>query len=314
MELPSARLPKIIILHQVRHADMPVLIESRSWSNTPMILAEREGEELLSIDQDLVKAQLRSKGALLFRSFAIGVERFQALVCSYSSNRITYPGGDRLPVSLDRRIQTVAGSAEPIRLHSELSHTPFRPDLCWFYCVTAPATGSETILCDGLQLASALPLSVKNLLEQSRLRYRRTMSIAYLEQLLGIKGTEELREFLATRGYGTFYEILGNEVRQDFIAPALHQGRFLQEPIFANNILHNARPGRPLRYPTFGDGNTIPESVIAAIGSAAAELTFALRWCDGDLLVFDNTRFLHGRNPIVDPRRTIWTQFSDADF
>ena len=67
-------------------------------------------------------------------------------------------------------------------------------------------------------------------------------------------------------------------------------------------------------YPTFANGCIITEDVIETVRDVAEGYTFEIHWCDQDLLMFDNTRFMHGRRAITDPRRTIWTQFSDAGF
>ena len=293
---------------------VPKLTKPRLWDEVPIVIAVGPSEDLLSIDRNMILANFKKYGIVLFRSFSVGIERFRAIVRSYSGKQISYPGSQRLPVSQDGKVQKVAAGVNAIPLHSELSHTPFRPDICWFYCVKAPARGSETMLCDGSILASALLNPTRDLLEGRMLRYRRTTSIGFLQRLLNINDAAALQEFLTTGSYSQYYELHGNHLRQDFLAPALHNPKFLHTLTFSNNIIHNFRSGRPLLYPTFEDGSTIPESVIVNIRDTARRSTFEIQWRDEDLLMFDNTRFMHGRRAIIDPHRTIWTQFSDADF
>jgi len=292
---------------------MATLVRPRSPKEIPVIAAAGPSDDLLSVGRATILDQFTAHGVILFRSFSMGIDTFQALVAAYSSQRIAYPGRQRSAVSRDGRVQTVTAGTKPIPLHSELSHTPFRPDICWFYCVRAPEAGSQTTLCDGAELAAALPRPVCDRLEGRLLRYRRTRPIGYLARILGTTDTAGLREFL-TRSYGQYYRIDGDQVRQDFRTPALPYPKFLDAPVFANNIIHNFRRGRLLRYPTFGDGSVIPESLIIQIRDIARRCTVEVRWRDGDLLMFDNTRFMHGRRAIADPHRTIWTQFSDAAF
>jgi len=293
---------------------VPKLLEPRSWHEVPTIVADGPNDELLSVNRDTVVKQFKVHGLVLFRSFRIGVENFQALVKAYSKTQISYPGGQRAPISVDGKVQTVDVGAKSIPLHSELSHTPFRPDICWFYCVKAPTRGSETTLCDGSLLASMLPSSVLDLLEGKVLRYRRTTSITFLERLLGTTDAAILRELLAIGSYSRWYEIRGDEVRQDFVTPVLYNATFVHKPVFANNIIHNFRPKTPLLYPTFDDGSAIPEHLIVDICKIAERCTFGVQWRDQDLLMFDNTRFMHGRRTVIDTQRTIWTHFSDVDF
>jgi alpha-ketoglutarate-dependent taurine dioxygenase len=221
---------------------MPKLIQPSAWHEVPIVIPDGPGEELLSVDRNTIVEQFKTYGVVLFRSFSIGIERFQALVRSCSKTQILYPGNNRVLVSQDGKLQTVAVSANSIPLHSELSHTPFRPEICWFYCVTAPSRGSETTLCDGSMLASELPIPIFQLLQCNMLRYRRTTSVAFLERLLGKNYATALRELLISGPHSRFYEIRGKEVFQDFVAPALHNAKFLRKPVFANNIIHNFRP------------------------------------------------------------------------
>jgi alpha-ketoglutarate-dependent taurine dioxygenase len=292
---------------------MANLVLPRSSNEIPVVVATRPGDDLLSIGKATVLGHFTARGVILFRSFSVGIDSFRAMVAAYSNQQIAYPGSQRSAVSQDGRVQTVAAGTQSIPLHSELSHTPFRPDICWFYCVRAPAEGSETTLCDGAALVSALPADVRDNLHGRMLRYRRTRSIGYLARILGTRDTAAVREFL-DGAHGQHYRILGDQVRQDFRTPALPYPRFLEAPVFANNILHNFRRGRPLRYPTFGDGSVIPETLILQIRQIARQCTLEVKWRDGDLLMFDNTRFMHGRRRIVDRHRTIWTQFSNAAF
>ena len=293
---------------------VPTVIQPGSWRDVPFILADGRGESLLSVDRDIVVRLFKFNGAVLFRSFSFGVETFQALVKAYSSAQVSYPGSQRADVSHEGKVQTVDIGLRSIPLHSELSHTPFRPDVCWFYCVKAAAQGSETILCDGSLLASSLPGSFLRQLERTRLRYRRTTPIEFLMRILGTADAVSLCESLKAGPYDEYYEIRGDEVRQDFTAPALHIPKFLRQPVFANNIIHNFRAGRPLLYPTFEDGSIIPEDLIIGLRELARSCTLEIDWRDNDLLMLDNTRFMHGRRAVVDPQRTLWTQFSDAKF
>jgi len=292
---------------------MPALAEPKSWNEVPVVAATGAADELLSVDRDLIISQFAAHGVVLFRSFSIDIDAFRAVVRLYSEEQIRYPGTSRRSVSQDGTVQTVHVSMNPIPLHSELSHTPFRPDICWFHCVRAPARGSQTTLCDGSLLASVLPSSIRDLLEPRILRYRQTVPISFLHRLLGTKDAAAVRELLAGP-HGQYYRLHGTEVSQDFTAPALPVAKFLNTPVFANNILHNYRQGKVLTYPTFEDGEVIPEDVIVSIRDLAKSRTFEIQWRDADLLMFDNTRFMHGRRRIVDSDRLIWTQFSDAGF
>jgi alpha-ketoglutarate-dependent taurine dioxygenase len=296
---------------------MPKLIKPASEQEVPTIIPEDSRDELALVDRELVVNQFKTHGVVLFRSFPLGIDRFQACVKAYSSSRLSYPGSqrsNRKNVSQDGIVQRVAGGTGALPLHSELAHTPFRPDVCWFYCVKAPEMGSETTLCDGLLLLSALSKPTIRRLEHRRLRYRRRVPLSFWRNLLGIRSTCEVRDFLRTSPKGQFFKMQDSDIYQDFVTPCLHIAKFLNARVFANNMLYNFRKGHELRYPTFGNMVSIPNDLILEVSSVARRCTIDVRWHDADLLMFDNTRFMHGRRAVLDRQRTIWTQFSDAHF
>ncbi|MEY2927680.1 MAG: hypothetical protein RL367_2157, partial [Pseudomonadota bacterium] len=62
-------------------------------------------------------------------------------------------------------------------------------------------------------------------------------------------------------------------------------------------------------FPLLDDLTPVPEDWLQAIQSTAQGLTAAVQWQKGDLLVLDNTRFMHGRNAIADTNERIIATF-----
>ena len=59
----------------------------------------------------------------------------------------------------------------------------------------------------------------------------------------------------------------------------------------------------------------IPDALCDEIRRVAEPLTVAHRWQQGDILMVDNSRFMHGRGEVADlAERVIWTQFGYARF
>ena len=92
--------------------------------------------------------------------------------------------------------------------------------------------------------------------------------------------------------------------------PALHRPMFADSPAFGNFLLfarfNNNRPDHPV----LDDGRPVPEAWLQAIKAAGDSLSVPVDWRDGDVLMLDNTRFLHGRTAIIDPVRR--STYSDA--
>ena len=90
---------------------------------------------------------------------------------------------------------------------------------------------------------------------------------------------------------------------------------FADGPAFGNFLLF-ARFTRGIRdHPLLHDGRPVPEAWLQAIQAAGERLSVAIEWRPGDLMMLDNTRFLHGRTAITDPgERLILTHFGYLGF
>ena len=108
---------------------------------------------------------------------------------------------------------------------------------------------------------------------------------------------------------------VGDRIFRSFTRPFLHRPLFLDQPVFANFLLFARLMLRTREFPLFEDGSLIPDAIVDEIKAVSDRLTVAHRWQRGDLLMLDNSRFLHGRNPVAKlEEREIWTQFGYANF
>ena len=102
---------------------------------------------------------------------------------------------------------------------------------------------------------------------------------------------------------------------RSFSRPALHTPLFTDALAFGNFLLfaryYLGRPGFPL----FDDGSPVPDAVLDEVMSVAEALSVPVRWQAGDLLMLDNSRFMHGREAVVaDDGRLIASFFGYLKF
>jgi hypothetical protein len=85
---------------------------------------------------------------------------------------------------------------------------------------------------------------------------------------------------------------------------------FSDELAFGNFLLF-ARYLRGVRtYPLLDDGTPVPDDWVEAVRQVSDRLAVPVDWRKGDLLILDNTRFMHGRTAVTDPdNRLIATYF-----
>ena len=162
------------------------------WSRNYVVISPSStGETLLDIDQDLIEAAYKKYGALLFRGYALDMDFFSALSGQFCTHAIFNEIGGRDIVNDARVIQTVNRGSRPFLLHPELSREPWRPDVCWFGCITPPTSRGQTTICDGTKLVRKMLKRLRKLLDRRSQQYRR---VAAEDELKYWLNTEDLTE------------------------------------------------------------------------------------------------------------------------
>jgi alpha-ketoglutarate-dependent taurine dioxygenase len=255
-------------------------------------------------------------GALLFRGFGVDLDSFGRFARSLCRTAVVNetPGRSRLDAA--KALYSVDGGSNAFALHPELSREPWKPDAAMFCCLSPPRAGGATTLCDGIALAEALPREVREGLEDRRLVY---LKATWPEQLRFWLGTDRPDDTLLRSPPPEcpyrFTRLPNGRVARFFTRPALHRPMFAEGPAFGNFLLFARFNNGNGHHPLLDDMTPVPEEWLQAIKATGDRLAVAIEWQQGDVLVLDNTRFLHGRTAITDPaERRIATFFGYLDF
>ncbi|MBA17148.1 MAG: hypothetical protein CMN73_12455 [Sphingomonas sp.] len=282
----------------------------------PYLLATGEpGERLDSIDRDRIIASYQSHGALLFRGFDMDIPRFSAFTRDYCASSMFNESPNRALLDTETQIQSVDLGIDAFPLHPELSREPWKPDVCFFHCIEAPDEGGETTICDGVELVRKLPPEIRDGFAARRLLYVAPAAPHVLQFWLGTP--HPTREQLASPPPGCPYNffVAGGRIVRAFTRPALHKPMFCDEPAFGNFLLFARYYLKKPNFPALDDGSPVPVAWIEAVKAVGDQLTVPVKWQRGDLLMIDNTRFMHGRNAIEDAgERQIASYFGYLNF
>lgn len=286
-------------------------------SGRPHVLVEAAGDGgLASLDPGAIASLYRRHGALLLRGFDTDVAEFRRFAEQFCSTSVVNESPGRTPLDLAGRIYSVDGGGDAFSLHPELSREPWKPDAAFFACLSEPGNDGLTTICDGLALVDALPGEVRRGLEGRRLCYAVPAWPNVLEHWLGTAqpGEALLRAPPAACPYRFTRNRDGRIVRY-FTRPALHKPMFADAPAFGNFLLFARFNNDRRDFPLLDDLTPVPEDWLQAI-RAAGEATLApIAWRRGDVLMLDNTRFMHGRTAIRQPAdRVIATYFGYLRF
>jgi hypothetical protein len=178
-----------------------------------------------------------------------------------------------------------------------------------------PSNGGETTLCDGVEIVRGLPREAYEALRHRRLRYTLPASPAALQFWLGSPEPDEA--MLAHPPQGCPYEFsrVNGRIMRSFTRPALHKPMFTDELAFGNFLLFGRYLNGVRTFPTFENGEIVGDALLAQVKAASDRITSAVDWREGDIIVLDNTRFMHGRRAITNvSERRIATYFGYLRF
>lgn len=274
------------------------------------------GETLAELPREMIVDAYTAHGALLFSGFAVDAPRLREFAARFCATSVVNESPGRDPIDASAQIFTVNRGAEPFALHPELSREPWKPDVAFFACLSPPDGEGATTVCDGIALASALPAAIRSAFDGRRLVYPARVWPELLAFWLGTPDPtpEQLAHPPATCPYRFGRDSRGAIYRW-FSRPLLHRPMFADELAFGNFLLFARFTNGVRDFPLLDDMRPVPEEWVQAAHRAAAPLTAAVGWQRGDLLMLDNTRFMHGRTAIAHPgTRLIATRFGYLDF
>jgi alpha-ketoglutarate-dependent taurine dioxygenase len=269
----------------------------------------------MTIDQALLESEFRRSGAFLLRGFDFDVETFRRFAERLCTASVFNESRNRALIDSASNIQSVDLGTAPFPLHPELSREPWRPDVCLFACFAAPSRGGETTICDGVEIVRRLPPAmVKEMLDRNLL-YCQPASPEALEYWLGTSSPKPERLSSPPPQCPYSFTDLGDKIIRCFARPLLHKPMFHEGPAFGNFLLFARFALRVSHFPLLDDGQCVPAEWVDAVRQAAEPITYALQWRRGDILVVDNSRFMHGRRQILNAaERKIASYFGYLSF
>lgn len=267
-----------------------------------------EHADLATIADDEVIDLFRAHGAVLVRGAP-----FDPVACDAFAKRFTashFLGYGRSPFPQVPTITTVNETQNALAPHTDngIRHEDQRPDLTWFLCERPAATSGETTFFDGVRVWNALPLHVQQRLLEQRVGFH--MRVAWRAMRLPDRAAFE--QFVASLN-GTIGATHPDEsVDVDIHIAAVRRTRWTDELAYTSSLgLAGSSSFESLRVSLDGEVDatgrpTFPGDIRRAIDEALAACREELRWRAGDIVMLDNTRFLHGRNGFSDPGRRMY--------
>ncbi|WKX69501.1 TauD/TfdA family dioxygenase [Streptomyces sp. XD-27] len=203
---------------------------------------------------------------------------------------------------------------EPMCMHHELSYAAQVPSLALFACLTAPGDGGATAVADSTAVLRALPPELVERFDRVGWRLTRTyreVGVAWTEAF-GTDDPGQVDAYCAQEGIA--HEWLPDgalRTRQRRAAVVTHPGSgrpvWFNQAAFLNELtldpmvreyLTDVYGPDSLPFNTaYGDGEPIPAEAVDTINRAYQDATCREPWRTGDVLLVDNLRMAHSREP-----------------
>jgi len=282
----------------------------------PLVIeASSHRDSLLSLDPGPIIDEYKNHGALLFKKFLWDTAEFAEFTKMFCTHSAYNESPGRLMIEPVNSIQTVNLGSEKFPFHPELSRTPWRPDVCFFACKTPAQKGGETFISDGCRIVEAMPVHLSTELSTRKLRFRQSVKLKEARFWLSHPnpGPQELASPPEQCPYT--FELIDGRPEKIFDRPFLNRAMFSDELAFANFTLFARLFHRNYTSPTFDDGGQIGDELVSQLDRLTNRFKEAVRWEHGDVLMLDNSRFMHAREELPDTRnRQILTYFGYLKF
>jgi alpha-ketoglutarate-dependent taurine dioxygenase len=297
-------------------------------------------EEWIAGRRAWLRDALVEHGALLFRGFdVLDTERLGAVIAAAGLPRMDYPRGTSPRTEVGPRIYTSTETRPdvPIPLHSEMSYTTLYPEGVVFCCARPSASGGATPLADLRAVRDRIPAEFLDEARRRGLRYRQIVPLeatATLERtwpaMFATADRGEVEALCAAQGIACEW-LADGSLSITGHCPALRPHPRTGEPVWFNqaHVFHmrvfdylenqgvsdaraqarafadrHARPLEPYQC-WFGDGGEISSAAMQQVRKAFDAEIQRFDWQAGDLLLLDNFRVAHGRDPFGGPRRVL---------
>ncbi len=269
-----------------------------------------------NISKEAIKEQLKDKGLVIFPKHCLCEQSFSDFAGIFSQCYLDSPFGDRKTVPGNTKLQSVSIGNHPIDFHFEWGNLPFRPELLLFCCMEPPISHGETLLCDSSKIIDELSTETIDVLMSNKLKY---MDVFPQWVMNYYRGKTKLNQYF-NGDFLEYLQVLPNyqieKLNEEFMqtkfeTPSISHSFFSAENrVLGANILtsiygKNNDDDGYASHLTFDNNEGISKFIQNEIKQAMSKHKLAIQWQKGDVVLIDNTRFLHGRNAIFDNQRKI---------
>jgi len=276
--------------------------------------------------RESLRARVTEHGALVVRGLRLrDADRAGAVFAELAGVLMTEREAfaPREPLGPGLYSSTAWPANQPMCMHHELSYTLEVPGLMLFACLSAPDEGGATAVADAEEVLKALPAGLTERFEREGWLLTRSYNDeigASLAESFGTEDRGEIERYCRSHAIDFRWQPDGSlrtEQRRSAVVRHPLTGRrcwfnqiaFLNEWTLAPEVreyLVDEYGADGLPFNTrYGDGTPIGEDVVQLLNATYEKHTRREPWQAGDLLLVDNIRTAHSREPFTGERQVV---------
>lgn len=174
-----------------------------------------------------------------------------------------------------------------------LSFTSTWPEIIWFYCRKISKKSACTTICDGVKLWDELSLSTKKFFQKEQIIFHNKINIGFIK-----KNKKKTDWYINSPGaFNAKINWINGCLEYKLKRSAITESNSSQHLSFCNHILSIDDEKQIINY-QLDNKKKIPKKIMNEIINKSKKLTYLHQWNEGEVLMIDNKRFLHGRKAI----------------
>jgi alpha-ketoglutarate-dependent taurine dioxygenase len=247
------------------------------------------GSQLPLVDINLADSLFRTHGVVIFVDTGADVEQFRVFAGRFGANT---------------GVREVFVGRRELGWHAEYAYLPMRPGIVWFYCVRPALIGGETRVVDGVKLALHMRRDTKHLLQKLPLQFNMRLSREDWQLWIGQRDASEARTYLNRFPGMSTHISSADSLEMQYTTSALYTTQFSSEEAFANTLLHAIDD--PEHYGLrMADGSAASLDMLNELNTLAERFALSLEWREHQIVMIDNSRFMHARATYSDSVREV---------
>ena len=278
-----------------------------------LIIEAGAGDDLMDISLARLSELLKSRagGALLFRNFKVSQAKFKEFTDARGTNFVVHHNlAQRDYVEDDKTFATVNKGKAAIGFHNEMSVSPLSPDVFWMHCEAPSRTRGKTGIADGVGVALSLTGPTRKFFAEKKFVIKKSFAKDdWIACFNGDRARVEswLESVGRRRGIVEFAFAPESEtLTYTYAFPAVRPARLSSCEVWCCGMLDN-----PESYSKMEGGVPPPRHMFMEATHAVYQNACWIDWQPNDVLVVDNTRFMHSREAFEGEGRRILVRYSD---